>query len=131
MWFAVAFPFVSFGVERLIEQHLWLDGNRYWLAFSKSLWINFLGGYGFSMMLTHEYFNKCIEHGTLISLTTFAECMSTPNAGQTWFRYFPLTLVVWLILHTVTYLLPPVYYVLMAASLSIVLAYFLTIIHRP
>jgi hypothetical protein len=131
IWFAFAFPYASAGVTALIEKRLWLNGSKIWLAFSKSLWINILGGYAFSMMLVHQYLNACIDVRRLISLTEFAETMSGRKAATTWYRYIPLTILFfWLPAHTVTFLLPPVYYVLMAAVLSLALGFFLTVMQR-
>lgn len=131
IWFAFAFPYASAGVTALIEKGLWLDGPKIWLAFSKSLWINILGGYAFSMMLVHQYLNVCIDVRRLISLTEFAGTMSGAKVAATWYRYIPLTILCfWLPAHTVTFLLPQVYYVLMAAVLSLALGFFLTCLQR-
>ncbi|MFH1235861.1 MAG: hypothetical protein V1685_02895 [Parcubacteria group bacterium] len=131
VWFAAAFPFAISGTRALIDKHLWIDGPKLWVAFSSSLWINPLGGYAFTMMVTHEYCNKAIDRGAVISLKTFSECMTGSSAANAWFRFIPKTIFFfWIPAHTITFLLPQHYYVLFAASLSIVLGFILTLAQR-
>ncbi|MFA6098002.1 MAG: hypothetical protein WCV50_04350 [Patescibacteria group bacterium] len=131
VWFAAAFPLISFGVEALIAKGLWPRVDGYLLALSKSFWINIGGGYAFSMMITHEYFNRAIAEGRPISLTVFAECMAGRDASLFWFRITPILIsTFWLIMHSITFSLPGVYYVLMAAGLSFFLGLFLTFLQQ-
>lgn len=131
MWFAAAFPLIGSGVEALMAKGLWPEVHGYWLALSKSFWINIGGGYAFSMMVTHEYFNQAIAKGRLISLTAFVDCMAGRDAARVWFRFIPLTIFLfWFIAHSFTFSLPGVYYVLMAAGLSFFLGLFLTIFQK-
>lgn len=128
LWFTVAFPLFSFGVEKLIEVGLWPAFKEgiiatIWLAFSKSLFINVLGGYAFTMMVAHEYCNAVIVRKRFVSLFEFSSTME-PNF---WFSFIPKTIFwFWLLAHTITFLLDDVFRVLMAAMLSIALGFILS-----
>jgi hypothetical protein len=125
IWFTYAFPLFDAGVVDMMNKHLWPSvwGNLF-EAFSKSFWINFAGGYAYTMMITHEYFNKVIDKQGFVSLTQFAEEMDK----KVWFRFIPLTVFFfWIPAHTVTFMLPGYYRVLMAAVLSVALGFILTI----
>jgi hypothetical protein len=69
IWITWAFVLVDAGVEALIEKGLWLneysDSWRtiFWVAFSKSIWINILSGYAFFMMLMHLLTYNMIKTG--------------------------------------------------------------------
>ncbi len=131
IWFAFAFKgFPSF-ISALVQANMWPDGSKLWIALSTSLSINILGGYAYTMMLGHEYFNKAISRGKPISLTMFAEGMQGEEASLNWFRFIPKTIVYfWLPAHTITFLMPGYYRVLFAASLSVALGFLLTLTKR-
>ena len=122
IWFTWAFAYASAGTKALINNKLWFDSGRIGNAFSTSLWINILGGYAYFMMLVHEYINFCIKEGRLMSTVVFGEQINK----KIWFRFIPLTLFIWLALHTFTFSLPPQYRVLSAAMLAIVLGFLLS-----
>jgi hypothetical protein len=69
IWITWAFVLVDAGVEALIEKGLWLneysDSWRtiFWVAFSKSIWINILSGYAFFMMLMHLWTDNMLKTG--------------------------------------------------------------------
>lgn len=133
-----------FGVyDVVVSLHLWPDWHwqviipvfdeplEIWPAFSRSLFINVLFGFGYTMMVGHEYCNKSIDHGHVISLTAFAYSMAGIDEAKRWYRFIPLTLFTfWLAAHTITFMLPPAYFVLFAASLSVFLGMFLTVARR-
>ena len=121
IWFTFAFSLFRVGVDSgLIENSLWFAGAS---AFSKSLWINVLGGYGYIMMLTHEYCNHCIEGQKLVNPVEFGEKIDK----KVWFKTIPLTILIfWIPAHTLTFSLPPVFQVLCAAFLSVALGFILT-----
>jgi hypothetical protein len=124
IWFTYAFPLYDVGITDMIAKGWWPQWGRLFEAFSKSFWINFAGGYGYIMMLTHEYFNKLIDKQNFVSLTFFAEELDK----KIWFRFIPLTIFFfWIPAHTITFLLPGYFRVLMAAALSVALGFILTI----
>jgi hypothetical protein len=123
LWFTMAFPLFSFGVDQCIAKDLWPDGPALWVAFSKSLWINLLGLYGWTMMLTHEWMNFSIAAKKIVSLREFGEKVDK----SIWFGKIPGTIIYfWLPAHTITFILPGVWRILMAATLSVVLGFLLT-----
>ncbi len=122
IWFVFAFPLISGGVDFLISKGLWWS---WFPAFSKSLWINLLSGYAWSMMMTHEYFNFLIkERLGLFSLYWFAKDIDRQFA----FRFIPKTMwFFWVLAHTITFSLPPEWQVFMAAMLAIALGFILSV----
>lgn len=124
MWFAIVFPLFYAGVNAIISKGLWPDFGPIFTAFSVSLWMNLLALYAWPMMLLHEYFNKVIEKKSFFPLVQFAEELDK----KAWFRVIPLTIILfWLPAHTITFMLPEHFRVLMAALLSVALGFFLTI----
>lgn len=123
LWFTAVFPLFAHGVQSLIQTGLWPDGSTLWVAFSCSLWINLLGCFGWTMMLTHEWANVCIADRRLVSLPAFAGRVDK----NIWFGRIPWSILLfWLPAHTVTFALPGEWRILMAASLSVVLGFLLT-----
>jgi hypothetical protein len=122
IWFTWAFAFAAEGTIGLIKKGLWLDTGHVGNAFSTSLWLHMLGGYAYFMMLVHEYINFCIKDGRLVNTVTFGEKLNK----RVWFRFIPLTLFIWLVLHTFTFTLEPQFRVLSAALLAIVLGFLLS-----
>ncbi|MDD5342508.1 MAG: hypothetical protein PHH01_00780 [Patescibacteria group bacterium] len=122
IWITLAFPLFSAGVDFLIKQGLWWS---WFPALSKSLWINLLGGYAWSMMMTHEYFNFLIkERLNAFGLCWFADQMDRRFA----FRFVPKTMLFfWVPAHTATFSLPPEWRVFAAALLAIALGFFLSV----
>ncbi len=126
-WFAYAFPLISSGVDALMANGTWPDLHfALWAAFSKSLAINFLCGYALTMMVTHEYLDQLAEFlvsgHRFLHPVTFGERLDK----KVWFWKIPLSLVAWLAIHTVTFSLDGVYYVLCAALASVILGFILT-----
>ncbi|MBN1232280.1 MAG: hypothetical protein JXA60_02860 [Candidatus Coatesbacteria bacterium] len=122
IWFTWSFAYADSGTKGLISKNLWLDAGPLATAFSTSLWLNILGGFAYFMMLIHEYLNFCIREGKLINTITFGEQLNK----KIWFQFIPLTLFIWLVLHTFTYMLPEQFRVLSAALLAIVLGFLLS-----
>lgn len=123
-WFALVFPLFGAGISAIVNKGLWPDFGSVFKAFSTSLWMNLLALYAWPMMLVHEYFNKVIEKKRLVSLVKFGEELDK----KTWFGFIPLTILIfWLPAHTITFLLPEEFRVLMAALLSVALGFILTI----
>jgi len=124
IWFALAFPLFSTGVDTLIASGLWPSGPLVWTAFSKSLFINILGGFGWVMMLSHEWLNESIRHGRVVDRVEFGRNIDPSQ----WYGKVPAMLVLfWLPAHTLTFCLPGVWRILMAATLSVVLGFLLTL----
>ena len=66
LWFTLAFAGFSALVDGVVRAGLWpadvaVVPAGLWLAFSKSLWINLLGMFGWGMMVVHEYCNHLIR----------------------------------------------------------------------
>jgi len=124
VWFAIVFPLFGTGLAGVTAKGLWPSFGGIFAAFSTSLWMNILALYAWPMMLVHEYFNKVIEKKRFVSTIKFGEELDK----RVWFRFIPLTvLFFWLPAHTVTFLLPEEFRVLMAALLSLALGFLLTI----
>ncbi len=124
VWFTWVFALFAAGTIAIIKKGLWLDLGSVFTAFSTSLFMNLLALYAWPMMLVHEYCNKVIEKKKLVSFVEFGEKLDK----KTWFRFIPLTIVFfWLPAHTITFMLPEEFRVLMAALLSIALGFILTI----
>jgi len=124
VWFALVFPLFGAGTAGITEKGLWPVAGGIFAAFSTSLWMNILALYAWPMMLVHEYFNKVIEKKKFVSTVKFAESLDK----KAWFRFIPLTILFfWLPAHTITFLLPEEFRVLMAALLSLALGFLLTI----
>lgn len=129
MWITAAFPGFVGLVTTLTEANMWpaFDGvaGTIWIAFSESLWINFLGGYAFWMMINHEFLDQLVEKRQL-SVIQFGENLDK----KVWFRFIVGTIFwFWIPAHTITFLLPPEFRILFAAFLSIALG-FLTTGHK-
>jgi hypothetical protein len=132
LWFALAFPGFAALTMGLIEQGIWpgtLDaeagfGAKLWVAFSMSLWINFLGMYAWGMMVGHEYCNHLIRtRWRSWSLRAFAEATDKRFV----LSFLPATLLFWIPAHTFTFAMPREWYVLIAAVLAIVLGFLLSV----
>lgn len=127
LWFTLAFPGFSALVDALVAARLWPSRigvlpDSIWMAFSKSLWINFLGMFAWGMMVTHEYFNYLIRSGWRSwGLKGFAGQVDPGFA----FSFIPKTLLFWIPAHTFTFAMPPEWRVFIAALLAIVLGFLL------
>jgi len=125
IWFTAIFPLFSLGVDSIVSKGLWPNfENPLWIPFSKSLWINVIGCFGWTMMLTHEWFNFSIERRKPQPLVEFSKNIDS----EIWFSLIPKTIILfWLPAHTITFALPSEWRILMAATLSVVLGFILTI----
>jgi len=127
MWFVIAFPLFSAGVENLIAQNYWPAGSKLFVAFSKSLFICILGGYAWFMMVLHEYANYLIKSNwRKWSLKGFAASVDPQFIINFLWKSFAF----WVTAHTFTYLLSGEWRVFMAAILSVVLGFFLSVAKR-
>jgi hypothetical protein len=135
LWFTLAFPGFAALTKGLIEQGIWpgtLDaeagfGAKLWLAFSTSLWINFLGMYAWGMMVSHEYCNHVIASGWRSwSLRAFSS-RAQPSFVL---GFLPKTLLFWIPAHTFTFAMPAEWRVFIAALLAIALGFMLSVGRR-
>jgi hypothetical protein len=130
LWITAIFPVVAGGVQALMTAGMWPgpgmdDGwlKTFVIAFSTSFWVNVLSGYAWVMMLTHEWFNYCIEKRGTPGLVAFARSLDLAR----WFSTVPKTILFfWVPAHTVTFCLPPEWRILFAAALSVALGALLT-----
>jgi len=129
--FTFVFAMFANGMGSLIGTPLWF-GKKAWalnptfwdkllFAFSTSFWQNVI--FAFPMMLGHEWCNEVINQKRFVGGAEFLEKLNKP----VWGSFIPKTIIFfWIPAHTVTFLLPPDYRVLMSAVLSLVLGAILT-----
>jgi len=127
--FTFVFALFGQGMGDLIGTPLWFGRKtlspNFWdkllFAFSTSFWQNMI--FAFPMMLGHEWCNEVITQKRFVGGAEFLEKLNKP----VWGSFIPKTIVFfWIPAHTVTFLLPPDYRVLMSAVLSLVLGAILT-----
>ena len=135
LWFVLAFRGFHELVEGLIRAGLWpaapVEQREFlpalWVAFSKSLWINFLGMFAWGMMTGHEYCNHLIRTGWRSwSLKAFADSTDPRFV----LAFIPKTLLFWIPAHTFTFAMPHEWQVLIAAVLAVVLGFLLSVGRR-
>ena len=127
----VAFALFANGVQAMMGTPLWFGeplmlsnsfGNRFIFAISTSFWMNMI--FAYPMMLGHEWFNAVLAKR---GFGGGGEFLSVLNA-HAWGSFIPKTILYfWIPAHTVTFLLPAEFRVLMGALLSVALGFFLTI----
>lgn len=127
----VAFALFANGVQAMMGTPLWFGeplmlsnsfGNRFIFAISTSFWMNMI--FAYPMMLGHEWFNAVLAKRGFVGVGEF---LSGLNA-HAWGSFIPKTILYfWIPAHTVTFLLPAEFRVLMGALLSVALGFFLTI----
>ncbi len=127
--FTLVFALFGNGVKSLIGTPLWFGritlspnfGDKLLFAFSTSFWMNMI--FAYPMMLGHEWCNEVINQKRFIGGAEFLEKLNKP----VWGSFIPKTIVFfWIPAHTVTFLLPADFRVLMSAVLSLVLGAILT-----
>lgn len=133
MLFTFAFAAFAKGVGAMLGTSLWpfgkalpyhemTLGQKIISGFSTSLWLNLI--FCFPMMLSHDWFNTCINRKKWIGGAEYLEGIDK----HVWGSYMLKTIVVfWIPAHTITFCLPPDYRVLMSAFLSLALGFLLTI----
>lgn len=127
----VAFALFANGIQAMMGTPLWFGeppmlsksfGNRFIFAISTSFWMNMI--FAYPMMLGHEWFNAVLAKRRFVG---GGEFLSRLDAGA-WGSFIPKTILYfWIPAHTVTFLLPAEFRVLMGALLSVALGFFLTI----
>lgn len=127
----VAFALFANGIQAMMGTPLWFGeppmlsksfGNRFIFAISTSFWMNMI--FAYPMMLGHEWFNAVLAKCGFVG---GGEFLSRLDAGA-WGSFIPKTILYfWIPAHTVTFLLPAEFRVLMGALLSVALGFFLTI----
>ncbi len=132
LWFVCVFAGFSILVDGLVQKRLWPSGigicpNWLWIAFSKGLWLNVVGMYGWGMMVSHDYFNHLIKSGWQDwSLNSFA---SSADA-RFLLAYIPKTFLFWIPAQTFNFSMPEEWRVFIAAILAIVLGFLLSVGRR-
>lgn len=135
MLFTVLFALFGKGLPGMMVSGLWFGmppkpganlGQVLPFAISASALINLVSAY--PMMLFHEWCNAVIAAARFVGGTEFLEKLNKPA----WGSFIPKTIVIfWIPAHTITFMMPDNYRVLMAAGLSVVLGFVLTIKPRP
>jgi hypothetical protein len=127
----IAFSLFASGTAVMMSGNLWFGSNPllakgFWndliFAFSTSLFMNMI--FAYPMMFSHEWFSQVIEKGKLIGGEEFFAGASP----KVWGSFIPKTILFfWVPAHTVTFLLPAEFRVLVGALLSVALGFILTI----
>ncbi len=130
IWFTFVFAGFSILVDGLIDINLWpaslpVMPDFLWVAFSKGLWLNVFGMFGWGMMVTHEYFNFVIgQRWKVFALDKFAEHVDVKFL----LSFIPKTLVFfWVPANSFTFVLPDEWRVFTAALLAVALGFFLSV----
>lgn len=126
---AIAFPLFSAGVEGLLDQGMLPGRGVKWLtAFWKSFFLQAV--FAFPFMVFHRITDTLIEKGRLFSRWPFIEVYR----GIDWDNMFKVVggsiAWFWLPVHTVNFMLPPEFRVIVAALLAIVLGLILGVAKR-
>ncbi len=124
-----AFALFASGIGVLMGSPFWFGsklsdsfGNRLIFAVSTSFWMNLI--FAYPMMLAHEWCNAVLAKRRFVGGEEFLAGINK----HVWGSFIPKTILYfWLPAHTVTFLLPPGFRVLMGAVLSVALGFFLTI----
>ena len=127
MVFTLVFALFGMGTEALMKNGLWFSCtnsscNDILRAFSTSLFQNLV--FAYPMMLGHEWCNEVINKKKFVGGGEFLASIDS----HVWGSFIPKTILYfWVPAHTVTFLLPADYRVLMSAVLSLALGFILTI----
>jgi len=133
MLFTIVFTLFASGVGVVMAKGLWFGvapvagvqltvWQRLWFAFSASLWINII--FAYPMMLSHEWFNSLLAKRKFVGGCEFLAGLDK----DVWGSFIPKSIVCfWIPAHTITFLLPESYRILMAASLSLALGFLLSV----
>ncbi len=125
----LAFGLFAGGINSLMGTPLWFGskfsdsfGNKLIFAVSTSFWMNMI--FAYPMMLAHEWCNAVLAKRSFVGGEEFLSGLNK----HVWGSFIPKTIIYfWLPAHTVTFLLPPGFRVLMGAVLSVALGFFITI----
>lgn len=127
----IAFSLFAKGTASMMSGNLWfgsnpaLDnsfGNNLIFALTTSCFMNFI--FAYPMMISHEWFGLVIEKGKFVGGAEFFDGLE----GKVWGSFIPKTILYfWIPAHTVTFLLPAEFRVLVGAALSVALGFILTI----
>jgi len=126
MMIVIFFSIFGAGVESLLEKG-YLPGNN---LFLKAFYISFLmnASFGVAMMAFHRITDTWIENRMNNNKLSVVGCIEKIE----WSKFFNFVVLktlplFWIPMHTITFLLPSTYRVLMAASLSFALGILLAI----
>ena len=116
-----AFALFATGLKYLMKSPIWFDGNVFVFAISTSVWMNLI--FAYPMMLSHEWCNDCLTKRRFVGGEEFFRNLN----AHVWGSFIPKTILYfWIPAHTVTFLIPAQYRVLMGAHQSVALGYILT-----
>ncbi|MBO4303519.1 MAG: hypothetical protein J6A21_02935 [Lentisphaeria bacterium] len=127
MVFTLVFALFGIGTEALMKTNLWFSCsnetcNNILRAFSTSLLQNLI--FSYPMMLGHEWCNEVINRKKFLGGAEFLANLDS----HVWGSFIPKTILYfWIPAHTVTFLLPKDYRVLMSAVLALALGFLLTV----
>ena len=128
MLFTIAFAIFGKGMHDIMGTPVWpfmfkdSTVQKIWLGFCTSFWTNLI--FCFPMMLSHEYWNTCINKKRFLGGGEFLEGIDKHIWGSFMLKSI---IIFWIPAHTITFSLPDDYRVLMSAYLSLALGFILTI----
>ncbi|OGQ82833.1 MAG: hypothetical protein A2289_01515 [Deltaproteobacteria bacterium RIFOXYA12_FULL_58_15] len=118
--FAAVFPLFSFGVDGLLRHGL-LPGEQsvFLTAFWKSFFMNLI--FAFPMMVFHRVTDTLIDRGQLFTRWPLVDVYTSIDWRSMFHIVGAACIWFWVPAHTVTFMLPSQYRVIMAALLAVVL----------
>ena len=125
IWIGAAFAVFSGGVEAAVAHGWWF--GQIPAALGKSLWINVIGGYAYLMMRSHILSDRVLDGGWSAALGTLVSPEEVRSRKYLWITIF----LIWVPAHWFTFSQPEEWRVIIAAVLSVVLGFLLSLQSRP
>lgn len=122
--FTYVFPIYSAGIDALVAtKRLYVSDDVqiafYITAFWKSFWMNIL--FAFPFMVSHRFTDMLIDRGLLYTRWPFFTVWMQMDWKNLWTFVAPTILWFWVPAHTITFIIPSEFRIIMAAGLSICL----------
>lgn len=124
MVFTFIFPIYGAGIKALIAtDRLPAFSEGFLATLSFAFWVSFFmnGLFAFPMMVFHRITDTLIDEGALLGRWPFLEVWTKIDWTNMWKKVWPTVWWFWVPAHTITFILPAEYRVLMAAFLGIAL----------
>ena len=124
MVFTFVFPIYGAGIKMLISSGRLPSFETGFLAsLSFAFWVSFWmnGLFAFPMMVFHRITDTLIDDGTLLGKWPFLKVWNKIDWNNMWRKVWPTVWWFWVPAHTITFILPPEYRILMASALGIAL----------
>ncbi len=124
MLFTFIFPIYGAGIKALIAtDRLPAFSEGFLASLNYAFWVSFFmnGLFAFPMMVFHRITDTLIDDGKLLGRWPFLEVWKKIDWNNMWKKVWPTVWWFWVPAHTITFILPEAYRVLMAALLGIAL----------